>query len=365
MKMKNEEHIREVIRLIGQREGKVFACDEEKTVEAYAQHYLNQPNAIIKIVSIAGGFLATIAILFLFFLSGWGESSVLLMIFGAIFIAGAIGCNLKYPDSLLSDALSLPIFLSGFFLIGYACGEQENILCMVFIVLSLASLFLIRTYILSFVSVYILVGSCLSLFFINNAYDWIFIHHSVLAGIISLFFWKEARWITHSPNFARIYNPIRSGLTVSFLVGWIATTLMRNVSIKSGAFLNPEWVWISSIVPSALILYLISKLLQLFQVKSIQKQSLIYAAAFLLLVLIAYSPALSGTILIILLSFQANYKGGFYVSILSFIYFIIQYYYDLHFTLLVKSGFLCLSGILFIVFYLLFTRSKLKVDEKI
>jgi hypothetical protein len=360
--MRNEKHIREVIHLIRQTEGETFECNEEIIVEAYYRRDLNAPSVIIKILSIVGGLLVTSAILLLLFLAELLQSAAGMLIFGAGFIAVAIGSNRKYSGSLLSDALSVPVFASGFFLIGFACiefGWNKSSLCLIFILMALGSLFLIQTYLLSFISVCILVGSCLSLFLINDAYDWIFIYNSILAGIVSLLFWKEAQWITKNPKLALLYNPVRSGLVISFLAGLVLTGIRGIIPF------DPVWIWLSSVVPAGVILYLISRLLRLFQVKSIWNQSLIYTIAFLLLGVTAFSPALSGTILIILLGFQANYKSGFYLGILSFIYFIIQYYYDLHFTLLVKSGLLCLSGILFIVLYLLFTYSKQKADEQI
>ena len=59
-----------------------------------------------------------------------------------------------------------------------------------------------------------------------------------------------------------------------------------------------------------------------------------------------------------------NYKTGLVIGIISFIYFISQYYYDLNFTLLTKSIILFSSGIVFILFYL-FTNKKLNTNEKI
>jgi len=78
----------------------------------------------------------------------------------------------------------------------------------------------------------------------------------------------------------------------------------------------------------------------------------------------AFSPVILGILLIILLSFLVNYKLGLSVGILTFIYFICQYYYDLNYTLLTKSILLFSSGILFLIFYI-FIHKYLGSNEKI
>ncbi|WP_417936263.1 DUF4401 domain-containing protein [Flagellimonas ochracea] len=69
-----------------------------------------------------------------------------------------------------------------------------------------------------------------------------------------------------------------------------------------------------------------------------------------------FAPGISGSLLIVLLCFKVNYKTGFIIGIISLIYSIGQYYYDLSFTLLTKSIILFLSGVLLLVFYMVFNK---------
>ncbi|GHT67457.1 permease [Bacteroidia bacterium] len=320
-----------------------------------------EENILIKILSIVGGFLVMLAILGLLTLAGLAKSKTEMFVFGIGFVVGAIGCN-KGLNNLLSDALSIPAFAGGLLLIGISGVEFDwhgNGICLIFIIIALCSLCIVQSYIFSFVSVLVLTGSVLSLILINEAYDWIFIYNSVAAGAVTCLFRTENQWLTKDSKFSRLYNPLRSGLVLSFLVGLFLTG-------KEGIIpLEPVWIWLSAVVPAVVILCFTSNLLRLFRVKSVWNKSVVYFITVLLLGVTAFSPALSGTFLIILLSFHANYKSGLGLGIISFIYFIIQYYYDLHFSLLVKSGLLFSSGILFIVCYLLFTHKKAKVNEKI
>jgi len=117
-------------------------------------------------------------------------------------------------------------------------------------------------------------------------------------------------------------------------------------------------IWLSSLVIISAIIYLVFILFNVLNITKIQHKILICTLTVLALLPTAFSPAISGAILIMLLSFFVNYKTGFVLSIAAFIYFISQYYYDLSFTLLTKSILLFASGVLFIVLYL-FTHKKL------
>ena len=123
-------------------------------------------------------------------------------------------------------------------------------------------------------------------------------------------------------------------------------------------------IWLSSLVIIAAIMYVIYILLALFKMPPGKEKTIIYALSFVLLLSTAMSPAISGALLIILLAFMVNHKTGFAVGIISFIYFVSQYYYDLGYTLLVKSVLMFSTGILFMLIYL-FTYKKLHTNEKI
>ncbi len=84
---------------------------------------------------------------------------------------------------------------------------------------------------------------------------------------------------------------------------------------------------------------------------------IIYILSVLLLTSTLLSPAISGAFLIILVSVLVHYKTGLAIGILAFIYFIIQYYYDLNFTLLTKSILLMSSGVVFLAFYIHFKKA--------
>jgi len=111
-------------------------------------------------------------------------------------------------------------------------------------------------------------------------------------------------------------------------------------------------------------MYLVYSIIKINEIKTVKSKVLIYALSVLILIPTIFSPSISGAIVIVLLSFLVNYKTGLAIGIISIIYFVSQYYYDLNFTLLTKSIILFVSGIIFLVFYL-FTTKNLSANEKI
>ena len=357
--MSDKKNIKELLDYLQTTEEKSLDFDEDAIVAAYQKNNENQ-SLPIKILSVFGGILASFAFLGFLFIAGLYDTKIGLLMFGILFIAGAIWINKKY-DKIIIDTVSVSSFIIGFVLLGLGFSKlkiDENIISIIFIIIAFCSLGIVQNYILSFISVLIINGSILTLIISNNGYDLIHIYVSALALMVTYFFLKEAKIIKASKALSKLYSPIRIGLIFSFLVGLVFLG-------KKGILpVSPDYIWFSSIIIIATIVYFVSILFDMLNITSVQQKTIIFTFSILLLLPTALSPAISGAILIILLSFWANYKTGLAISIIAFIYFISQYYYDLNFTLLTKSILLFSSGILFVIFYL-FTHKKLITNEKV
>jgi hypothetical protein len=357
--MKNKNDIKELLDYFQNMEDNPLQFDEEAIVSAYQKDNGNQ-SLSIKILSVFGGILASLAFLGFLFIAGLYNSNVGLLVFGGIFIAGSIWINKEY-DKIIIDTLSVSTFIIGFILIGFGCEQlkiDENIISIIFIIIAFGSLSIIQNYILSFVSVIIINGSILTLIISNKGYDFIHIYVSSLTLAMTYFFLKEATIITSSKALSKLCNPFRTGLIFSFLSGLVFLG-------KKGILpVSPDYIWLSSVIIISVIIYLISVLFNVLNITETRHKISIYIFTVLALLPTALSPAISGAILIVLLSFLINYKTGLVLGIISFIYFISQYYYDLNFTLLTKSILLFSTGVLFIALYL-FTYKKLIANEKV
>lgn len=357
--MRNEENIKEILNYFQAAEDKALDPDQEAIVKAYQKNNDGQSMAV-KILSIFGGILGSLAFIGFLLIAGLYDSKMGLLVIGTLCISGAIWLNKEY-DKIIIDTVSVSSFIIGFMLIGLGLNllkANENIITIVFIIVAFFQLGIVQNYMLSFISVLIINGGILTLIILNNSYNLIHVYVSVLTLLVTYLFLKEAKIITLSKALCRLYNPVRIGLVFSFLSGLIF------LGIKEILPISKNYIWLSSIVTISAIIYLAPLLFNVLNITKTQHKISNCIVAILLLLPTALSPGISAAILIILLSFFVNYKTGLVLGIIAFMYFISQYYYDLNFTLLTKSILLFSSGILFLLLYL-FTHKKLTTNEKV
>jgi hypothetical protein len=356
-KIENRKSLLEAIRL---SEGTEFEYDEKAILTAYKNQDENTASLAIKILSIFGGFLASLTFLGFIALGGFFESENAITILGIVFIVSAIGLNIKY-DKLIIDTFSISIYVIGFCLLFFGLTQlkvDENIALLIVITIAFSSLCITQNYMLSFISILTINGGLLGLIFENDVYNLINLYIAINGIAITYFFLNEAKIISTYKRISRLYNPARIGLIFSFLFGLIS------VCKKGLTPISENYIWLSSIALFFLIIYIVNAIIEINEVTVYKKKVFIYLLTALVLIPTVFSPAISGAILLILLSFFVNYKSGFVIGILSLIYFIAQYYYDLNFTLLTKSILLFSSGIVFIGCYI-FTTKNIPTNEKI
>ncbi|PIF47498.1 uncharacterized protein DUF4401 [Chryseobacterium sp. 52] len=356
--MRNKQEIKELLDYFQTTENKELKFDEEAIFADYQKNNSHQSLAI-KILSIFGGILASLSFVGFLLLAGLYDSGSGLLIFGTLSIIGGVFIN-KIYDKTIIDTISVSSYIIGFVLLAiglFKMDMNENTVSLLFIMIAIAALFIVRSYIIIFISVLIMSGAFLTLIASSKSFDVIHVYTSFLAIIVTVLFLQEAKIISVNRAFSKLYNPVRIGLIFSFLAGLVF--LGHDFIEVSG-----EYLWISSVVIILLIMYVLSRIFELLNISSMQQKAGIYSVSLLILSTTILSPAISGAILIILLSFLVNYKTSLAIGIIAFIYFVAQYYYDLHFTLLTKSILLFSSGILFLGLYLL-THKKLTSNEKV
>jgi hypothetical protein len=283
-----------------------------------------------------------------------------LLIFGIGFIIIAIWLNKAY-DKLIIDTFSISLYVIGFALLAFGLSEMDvnkNIIAILISLIALSSLIITQNFILSFFSVITISGSFLFLIISNDSYDLIHLYVAVNTVILAYLFLNEAKIISSNKRLSQLYNPIRIGIVISLLFGLISIGKRHLIPISQ------NHIWLSSIVMISVTMYLVYVIIQINEINTVKTKMMIYTLSAILLVSTIFSPSISGAIVIILLSFLVNYKTGLVIGIISIIYFISQYYYDLNFTLLTKSIILFVSGIIFLLFYLLTTKY-LSTNEKI
>ncbi|WP_106914581.1 DUF4401 domain-containing protein [Chryseobacterium aurantiacum] len=355
--MRNKENIKNLLDDLRAASSKEIHFDEEAIIAAYQEKSTNHQSLSIKILSIFGGVMACLAFLGFIFIAQIFDSKIGLIILGGICIAGS-GFISRLSDKTIMDTLSVTFFITGFTLLGFGISKDENIVYIVFILLSLCTLFFVQTYILSFISVLIINGCIIAFAADNNMYSLPYIIMALQVIAITFLFLQEAKIITRNRTFSKLYDPVRTGMVFSFLSTLAFLSMEPLVAVP--VFYN----YITSIVIVLAILYVVTLLFKTLHITNTTHKGIVYVLTVLLLLPTLLTPTISGAMLIILLSFFVNYRTGFAVAIIALVYFIGKFYYDLHFTLLTKSILLFVSGVIFLAIYF-FTHKKLTTDDKV
>lgn len=353
------DHIKEFLAHLQTTDEGAVKFDEEGILTAYGEKN-DRASLAIKIVSILGGLLASLAFFGFLTMAGLYDSKIGLLVFGTLCVVGAIWINKAYHKVII-DTVSISTFAIGFAMMGIGLHHliaNGNIVLMIIIPMAFCAMMIARTYMISFLSILIINSCIITLLQLYNVYDLIHLYIAVLVLSLTYLFLKEAKLITAYKILLQLYGPLRAGLIYSFLTGLLL--IGSNYLLP----ISPDYIWLSSLIIIPTIIYLISVLMGVLNIHHFRDKAIIYGISLLILLPTALSPAISGALLLILLSFMVGYRTGFVLGIIAFIYFIGQYYYNLNFTLLTKSILLFSSGIFFIALYL-FTRKKLTVNEKI
>ena len=358
--MNNEKNINNMLEEIQLSEGEGFVFNENAIEQEYQKKDADNSSLAIKILTIFGGLLAALAFISFLIISRIYESETFLLILGTMLISGSIFLN-KISNKIITDTLSLTALILGYVMIGYSLdkfGIDWNLIRLLYVVIAFLTLCITQNYLLSFISILIINGTLLSFIIKNKSFDLIHIYIAIITFSLTFCFLYEAKLISKSKVISKLYNPVRIGLLISMIVGLIFVG-------KEGMLeLSAKYIWISSVFIIPILIYVTSLILKIININDNKYKMIIYAASILILLPTALSPAISGSLLILLLSFLVNYKTGFAISCIAFIYFVSQYYYDLNFTLLTKSELMFASGILFLLFYF-FTYKKLGTNEKV
>ena len=349
--LEEEKQLPEILKRLQIADAGDLTFDTAAIEAEYQNQKGESTSLVIKVVSVLGGFMASSSFIGFLALGGLFDSGIALLVFGIGFIAAALWIN--QLKNLLVDTAIISGFVIGFVLTGIGINilhGGDNTICITLISLAICALCITRNYLLCFISLLIINGSLLVLIGIHNSYNLVHLYITGNAIAYTLMILYEARLITAYPSLSKLYNPIRIGLVFSLVAGLVIAGIkdVFPVSYYSNG--------ISSVVLMILVVWMESKVTALVKVSGSTYKIIIYAATILVMLPTLFSPAVSGSLLIILLSFYVNHKTGFGLGIMSLMYALWQYYYDLHFSLLTKSLILMGSGILFLIVYFICNR---------
>jgi len=362
--MNKEISISELINQFKESEGESFTINEQAIIAETVELAANRTTVAITVLSILGGVFATLAFLGFLLLAGLYDSEGGLMAFGLLFIIVSVVLNKVYSKTII-DTVSVSAFMIGFCMVGFSLEElgiDDQLLCLIFIGMATGILIINQTYLLSLLSFLLIFGGIFGLLNTNDSliiFPYIYI--AVLALGLSITGLNEVKIISHSQKFLKLYQPLFLATACALIVLLGFSTVVNSYTLEVKA----NFSWIASIVCIIAVLFTISKIKKRYEHEhTILNNGVIYAGTVLALTPTLFAPAISGGLLLILLSYLINNKVSLVLSIVSFIYFISLYYYNLGYTLLTKSIILFVTGLVFLAAYMLFIN-KVKSHEEI
>lgn len=341
------------LKYIKESEGIEFTCNEEVLVTEYEKQSKLKTGIVIKLLSLAGSTLGILAFLGFIFVSELYRAPVLSLIIGIAFVSASIFMD-KHDSTNIIDTLKITAFITGAFLIGFSLDRfklDDNIVLLVMAAISLLVLLVSRTWLITFTSIQFMNICFIFLIHTNRLFYLINIQIALIAAILTYMVINEGKILADRKKLSHIYSPVLSGLMIA-LISCLYTTGVEDL------FRHTTHIpWISSVIISLLIIFFVhKKLLVLLGIDSSRSRAVIVASIALISATIVYAPSINGALLIILLFFYLNHKSGVVCGVISLVYFICLYYYDMKITLLNKSLILMASGLMFLALYYFIQR---------
>lgn len=346
--MKKQTDITATLDLFRAREGENFQLNEPAVLAEYERANANRSGIAIKVLTVIGGFLATCAFIGFLFVGGLFESGLGMTVAGFFFIAGALILK-KVKDLLILDTFAVSFYVIGCVLLLFGAGDlrmNEITMSLLFMGIAIFSLWFVQAYMMAFTATILFHAASVALLETYRLDSFVHIYISILIWLFTLMILQEAKIIRTSTILSRLYNPVRMAtlfalLTILYLSG--SGWFFRIVSFR----------WFTTFSAAAAVLLLLPRILQKLDVKNTTQQVLAFAAAILVLAPTIWAPNIATALLIILASFLVNYKTGIVAGILALIWFVSEYYYFLHYTLLVKSLLMMATGACFLLLYII------------
>lgn len=349
----NENKFEQMVPLLEKTLGKKILFNQDALVQETESGQTYDAPLYIKILSIFGGLLGSLALLGFFGLSGLYESAAGLIVFGAASVVGSVFLN-KVVDSLLLDTGSVSIYVIGYILLGLGLLDlniDDNVVCLIFVLLAVTTALLSSSYVLIFISILIASGGLLAFGLINEVFNLIHAYIALFSVALTAYYSYEPKINSRYQRLINAGSAVRVGLNFSLIMGLIV------VGIRGIAPLSYQYVWTSSIFTIACVIAVLARILKILNITDGRQRLFILIGATVVLIPTAISPAISGALLLMLLNYKINYKTGVFIGIIAFLFFISRFYYDLNFTLLTKSILLIMSGLAFMIFYFLLHKN--------
>ncbi|MEJ5144911.1 DUF4401 domain-containing protein [Sphingobacterium sp. MYb388] len=362
--MKNKQEILNKIELLSKGNEPNFQININDTMAAYQHLEENRSNLTIKILSILGVILSVLSFLGALFLLNILNDKLNLIICGSIFLILSLYCIKKY-NAIIIDTASIAFYIVGGWMLIYGFDIHDlNYIFILCFIISLCTLLIVQRYLLSLLNILCIIYSIIAL--INhNDQNLLFITliNAILIIALIYFLSHEAAVLSKRNLISTIYNPLRLGLILATVVTTAFIILSHyetNEQVNNTSFA----LHILSVLYALATLWVVYKITSKFEITKSKVLFPTYALLILMLGSTVINPGIACSILLILICFNYQYRIGLSIGLISLLLSLWHFYYNLNFSLLVKSLILIISGLLFLAIYFVINSNKIN-NEKI
>ncbi|QBR13331.1 DUF4401 domain-containing protein [Sphingobacterium sp. CZ-2] len=357
--MQNKDLLQDKLDYFQSLQAKEIIFNSEHLAQAYEDQRHDQSLAI-KIFSVLGAVFACGTFTAFLFMINFFQTAFGFIGTGIVFLISAFVID-KVGKRIFLDSISLCLFLLGIGLVAFGFDRLDihaTLAAFSLFLISLGSMVISRGYIINFSATLLAIWFGFALFMDGEDQEWFYVLTGILGLLATYFLWNESKLISFSKGMAHRYLPIRTAVTLAFLVALYPVSRFTSLDYTSAYRI------ILSLVFIGLILYILSEIFRRMGYGSKKQRLGILLVLLFCLASTVIFPGISGALLISLICFHIHYKTGFVAGMIAFLYYLGQYYYDLEFTLLFKSLLMMGSGILFLALFFI-TRKKLENHEKL
>lgn len=336
----------------------------QQSVDNYYQFGNN--SWIIKALSIFGGIMAFGSFLGFIAATNIFEKPYVSIVFGLLLIAFTIFIS-KSVRHLIIDTSLLCSFFTGFVLVGVGLdkilphAKFDDVMAATTLFLALLSFLFSSRFMITFFSLLIIEGSAFSFILIHDAFDFLHLFFAINVALFFVVMTKESYFLTAHDFLKSRFLAARYAILTAL---WLANYCWMILSLMPYTKFTLAHTWISSTIALAPLIWLMFDLGKRLELTSRFHQWLIVSAVVVLTLPTIHYPAIAMSLMIMMFSHRIHFLLGVISGALALVFFIGQFYYDLHYTLLEKSYMMLGTGILFIGM-LLVSRKKIFSHEEI
>ena len=324
----------------------------------------------IYLVSLIGGLLSVSTVNSFIYLLFEGVLKESISFFsGILFYIIAVIVN-KLANTVVGENFSFSFYINSIFLIifGLAMNQYNIVISSLFMIfLSIISIALMKNKLVIFISTIIIWLSLITIHYEYFKFNNIEFFSILLSIGLYLIFNNEAKLRTLMKSENQIYSPFLFATVIIYMsISLILSSEKQLDNLLISSYLKLGVVSFTNIF---MIVYLAKYILTFLDFTNIKNQIIVLFSIFTILSLTFISPGISASLLLLLLSYKNNNSEILILSIIGLLYSISIFYYNLDFTLLVKSYLMLSTGILFLIFYFLtykkMNTSELETNEKL